>query len=74
MLKKKIAVLGAGLGGLAAAIHLSSKGYDVTLFEKNEDSGGKIGIIQENGFTFDTGPSVITLPFVIDDIFSSFCL
>ncbi len=71
MLKKKIAVLGAGLGGLAAAIHLSSKGYDVTLFEKNEDSGGKIGIIQENGFTFDTGPSVITLPFVIDDIFNT---
>ena len=58
----KAAVIGSGVGGLAMAIRLAQKGYEVTVFEKNEHSGGKMSEINSDGFRFDTGPSLFTLP------------
>lgn len=68
---KKIAVIGGGIGGLSAAIRLAHNGYDVELFEKNNTLGGKANFIKEEGFRFDTGPSLITMPFVIEELFES---
>lgn len=59
---KKIVVIGAGLGGISASIMLALNGYDVEIFEKNEKIGGKLNYITESGFTFDLGPSILTLP------------
>lgn len=70
-MSKKIAVIGGGIGGLSAAIRLAHKGYDVELFEKNNSLGGKANLIQEDGFRFDTGPSLVTMPFVIEELFES---
>jgi phytoene desaturase len=67
--KKKIAVIGAGLGGLSAAARLAHAGFDVHLFEQNKLPGGKANIINENGFRFDTGPSLLTMPFVVKELF-----
>ncbi|PKL85060.1 MAG: diapolycopene oxygenase [Ignavibacteriae bacterium HGW-Ignavibacteriae-1] len=60
--KKKVIIIGAGLGGISAAIMLKINGYDVEIFEKNEKIGGKLNTIKENGYTFDLGPSILTLP------------
>ncbi|MCF8411936.1 MAG: phytoene desaturase [Melioribacteraceae bacterium] len=62
------AVIGAGLGGLAAAIRLAKMGVEVDLFEQNNFAGGKAGEIVKDGFRFDTGPSLLTMPFVLDDL------
>ncbi|HEX9251594.1 MAG TPA: FAD-dependent oxidoreductase, partial [Ignavibacteriaceae bacterium] len=69
-MKKKICVIGAGLGGLSAAIRLANKGFEVDLYEQNNIPGGKAGEINENGYRFDTGPSLLTMPQVIKDLFS----
>jgi phytoene desaturase len=66
----KAAVIGAGVGGLAAAIRLARKGYEVTVFEKNDHTGGKISEIRGEGFRFDTGPSLFTLPEQAEELFS----
>lgn len=68
-MRKKVVIVGAGLGGLSAAIHLAIKGYDVTVFEKNSFVGGKAGKIEINGFRFDTGPTLLTMPFVLENLF-----
>jgi diapolycopene oxygenase len=60
--QKKVIVIGAGLGGISAAIMLKINGYDVEIFEKNEKIGGKLNTITEQGYTFDLGPSILTLP------------
>lgn len=65
----KVAVIGGGLGGISAALRLRKYGFDVDLFEKNSNLGGKLNIYRQDGFTFDTGPSILTMPFVIDDLF-----
>ncbi|MDX2197090.1 MAG: 1-hydroxycarotenoid 3,4-desaturase CrtD [Cytophagales bacterium] len=65
---KKIAVIGSGVGGMAAAIRLQCRGYDVTLYEKNDTLGGKISEIQLGKFRFDTGPSLFTLPHLVDEL------
>lgn len=70
MSSKKICVIGAGLGGLSAACLLASKGHDVAVFEKNEKPGGKINQIRAKGFRFDTGPSLLTMPFILEEFFS----
>ena len=70
MAKKRIAVIGAGLGGLSAAIRLANAGFDVDVFEQNDDAGGKAGSLVLNGFRFDTGPSLLTMPNVIKELFS----
>jgi len=68
--KRKICVIGAGLGGLSAAIRLANRGYEVDLYEQNSTPGGKAGEINGKGYRFDTGPSLLTMPYVIKDLFS----
>ena len=63
-----VLVVGAGMGGLAAAIELAAAGLDVALLEAGERVGGKMGVAQVDGVEFDTGPSVLTLPDVLDDL------
>ena len=64
------AVIGSGLGGLAAAIRLGAKGYRVTVFEKLEQPGGRACVFRQDGFTFDAGPTIITLPHLIEELFT----
>lgn len=66
---KHILILGAGIGGLSAAIHLAAKGYRVTMLEQNPAVGGKMSEIQADGFRFDTGPSIITMRHVFENLF-----
>jgi phytoene desaturase len=65
----RIAVIGAGMGGLAAAARLATLGHDVTLFEQTSSYGGKLGVHRRDGFTFDTGPHLLTLPATYRDLF-----
>ncbi len=66
-----IIVVGAGLGGLSAAIHLACQGRQVLVFEKNDLIGGKLNLVQAAGYTFDTGPSLFTMPWVVRDLFAA---
>ena len=66
---KRVAVVGAGMGGLAAAIRLRLMGLDVEVFEKNGQLGGRVGRLQEAGFTFDTGPTLLLMTDVYRDLF-----
>lgn len=70
MVSKNIAVIGAGLGGLAVSALMASRGHTVTVFEKNEKPGGKINQLSAGGYRFDTGPSLLTMPFVLEELFS----
>ncbi len=70
--RKKAAVIGAGLGGLSAAIHLAGNDVEVDLFEKGDSPGGKAGELNINGYRFDTGPSLLTMPFILRDIFDRY--
>lgn len=70
-MKKKIIVIGSGFGGLAAASRLLSQGHDVELFEKRDRPGGRAYVYEKEGFTFDGGPTVITAPFLFDEIFEA---
>lgn len=65
----KIAIIGSGIGGLAAACRLARKGHRVTVFEKNATPGGKINEIVGMGYRFDTGPSLFTLPELVNELF-----
>lgn len=71
MTKKNVIVIGAGIGGLSAAIQLAHRGHSVTILEKNSKPGGKIIQFKKNGFTFDAGASFITLFRVYKDWFTS---
>ena len=66
---KKAIVIGAGIAGIAAAIRLRVKGFEVQVFEKNAYPGGKLSEIQTNGFRFDAGPSLFTMPHYVDELF-----
>ncbi|MEX0646264.1 MAG: phytoene desaturase family protein [Balneolaceae bacterium] len=68
-MKQRAAVIGAGLGGLAAACLLSAKGYRVTVFEKNDSAGGKMQEFNKAGYRFDTGPSLLTMSFILERLF-----
>jgi len=63
----EVVVIGAGLAGLAAACHLTGRGHRVTVLEREDTPGGRSGRLVRNGFTFDTGPSVLTMPDLIAD-------
>ncbi len=63
-------VIGAGLGGLSAAIKLAYQGYEVDIFEQNVHSGGRMDIIEEQGFRIDMGPSMLMMPEVVEKIFA----
>ncbi len=66
---KHIVVIGAGLGGLSAAIMLARSGFQVTILEKNAAVGGKLNRLQTQGFSFDLGPSIFTLPQIFRPVF-----
>ena len=70
-MKKKIIVIGSGFGGLAAASRLLSLGHDVEIFEKRDKPGGRAYVYEMDGFRFDSGPTVITAPFLFDEIFEA---
>lgn len=65
----RIVVVGAGMGGLAAALRLATAGHDVMLCEQGHSIGGKLATLSRDGFAFDTGPSLLTLPAVYRDLF-----
>ena len=65
-----IGIIGAGLGGLAAACTLAARGYQVTVFEKNSWIGGKAAVLQQSGFRFDMGPTILIMPSVLRRIFA----
>ncbi len=68
---KQIIVVGAGIGGLSAAIRLAARGHKVRVLERQERVGGKLNLVEMEGFRFDTGPSLITMPFVLRELFES---
>jgi len=68
--KKKVIVIGAGFGGLSAAIRLAASGNEVTLYDKRDKPGGRGYQYEINGFKFDGGPTVITAPYMFDELFA----
>ena len=68
----KSIVIGSGFGGIAAALRLKAKNHDVVLIEKHSDLGGRARVFKKNGFTFDGGPTVITAPYLINELFELF--
>ena len=68
----KSIVIGSGFGGIAAALRLKAKNHNVTLIEKHPDLGGRARVFKKNGFTFDAGPTVITAPYLIEELFELF--
>jgi phytoene desaturase len=63
-------VIGAGFGGLAAAVRLGARGYRVSVLEKLDQPGGRAYAYRQNGFTFDAGPTIITLPFLFEELWA----
>jgi phytoene desaturase len=68
-MSKKAIIIGAGVGGLATAIRLASKGIEVTVYEKNEYVGGKLSAFEKDGYFFDAGPSLFTKPSLLEELF-----
>ncbi|WP_432355930.1 phytoene desaturase family protein [Sporosarcina sp. A2] len=67
--QKTVLIIGGGLGGLSAAISLAQSGYKVSLYEKNQHIGGKLNRLEQDGFGFDLGPSILTMPKVFERLF-----
>ncbi|MBS0639896.1 MAG: phytoene desaturase [Acetobacteraceae bacterium] len=63
-------VIGSGFGGLAAAVRLGARGYRVTVLEKLDAPGGRASVFRQDGFTFDAGPTIITAPFLLDELWA----
>jgi phytoene desaturase len=63
-------VIGSGFGGLAAAIRLQARGYDTTILEMRDKPGGRAYVFEDKGFTYDAGPTILTAPFLIDELFA----
>ena len=66
-MKERVLIAGAGLGGIATALRLASRGYDVTVVEKNSKAGGRLNQIRKDGFTFDTGPSFFSMSYEFEE-------
>jgi phytoene desaturase len=66
--QKHAVVIGSGFGGLAAAIRLGARGYRVTVLEKCDSPGGRARVFRQDGFSFDAGPTIITAPFLFDEL------
>ncbi len=64
-----IVIIGAGIGGLSAACLLAKQGHTVTVLEKNAGFGGKMNLVEQNGYRFDTGPSLFTMPEILESLF-----
>ncbi|TDM12746.1 phytoene desaturase family protein [Macrococcus lamae] len=69
MTMKKAVVIGGGLGGISAAITLVQQGFDVSLYERNHHIGGKLNRLEQDGFGFDLGPSILTMPYIFETLF-----
>ena len=69
---KKAIVVGSGFGGIASALRLRANGYDVEIYEKLDQIGGRARVFKKSGYTFDAGPTVITAPFLFDELFELF--
>src|SRR5271170_7000829 len=63
-------VIGSGFGGLAAAVRLGARGYRVTVLERLDAPGGRAYVFRQDGFTFDAGPTIITAPFLFDELWA----
>lgn len=70
-MSKKIAIVGAGPGGLTAAMLLATRGYSVKVFEKEEVVGGRSATISEEGYSFDTGPTFLMMTFILREMFAA---
>ena len=70
-MKKKIIIIGSGFGALGAAARLLAAGHDVTVFEKRDKLGGRAYVYEMDGFKFDGGPTIVTAPFMFDDIYEA---
>ncbi|MEJ2617713.1 MAG: FAD-dependent oxidoreductase [Ignavibacteriaceae bacterium] len=68
---KRAIIIGSGLGGLSTALRLSAKGYKVTVIEKHSTPGGRLNIIESDGFRFDMGPSFMSMTYEMDELFNS---
>ncbi|TSB46593.1 phytoene desaturase family protein [Alkalicoccobacillus porphyridii] len=68
---KKIAVIGAGPGGLASAMLLAGKGYQVDVYEKQSYVGGRTSAFRKNGYVFDRGPTFFSMPYILEEIFDA---
>ena len=66
--KPRALVIGAGFGGLAAAIRLGARGYKVTILEQLDQPGGRASVFRQDGFTFDAGPTILTAPFLLEEL------
>ena len=66
-----VVVVGAGLGGLAATAHLLGDGHDVLVLERDSRPGGRAGMIERDGFRLDNGPTVLTMPGLLADVFAA---
>lgn len=65
----KVGIIGAGVAGLASAIRMAKRGYEVEVFEKNQYPGGKLSAFSVNGYRFDAGPSLFTMPQYVEELF-----
>lgn len=70
-MSKNAIVIGSGFGGLAAAVRLRAKGYRVTVLEAGPQHGGRARVFEQGGFTFDAGPTVVTAPYLFDELFAA---
>ena len=68
--RMRIVVIGSGFGGLSAAIRLQAQGHEVVILEKRDRAGGRAYVFRQNGFTFDAGPTILTAPAMIDELFA----
>lgn len=68
---ENVVIVGAGLAGLSAALRLAGAGRSVTVIERESVPGGRSGLLQKDGYAFDTGPTVLTMPSLIEDAFNS---
>ena len=64
-------VIGSGFGGLAAAARLGARGYDVTVLEKLDAPGGRAYVYRQDGYTFDAGPTIITAPYLFEELWQA---
>ncbi|MDX6272870.1 MAG: phytoene desaturase, partial [Frankiales bacterium] len=67
----RVVVVGAGLAGLSAALHLRGAGREVVVLERSDIPGGRAGLLDIEGYRFDTGPTVLTMPDLIQDAFGA---
>ena len=67
---KKVAIIGGGLGGIASAIRFRARGYDVAIYERLNELGGRAQKFSKDGYLHDAGPTVITAPYLFNELFS----